>query len=261
MKIPIRKIITWSAIILTVFIFYKLAGVRSLIYPYSQFPHQKAFPHFTVYSDEPLPVSITALMDTVRQQVHALEAYDPDASFNIFFCNSPTLYGEIVQQIGRGVNSQGIYIAPLGNVFINLGFIERIRQRYGPDYRHTMLEGRVIHIVVHELAHGYIARKVGFWQYRRLPFWKQEGYAEYAAAFAETADFDKRDFLKRVSKLVDSTYLTDVPIRRAYFRSQLLVEFFLTHQGNNLNDLLDASTREDAVEKELMQWFQENSDK
>lgn len=261
MKISIRKIIIGSVILLVAIIIYQLASVHSLIYPFPQFPHKKTFPPFTVYSDEPLPLDIAALMDTVQQQVHALEAYDPGVSFNIFFCKSPTLYGEIVQQIGRGANSQGIYIAPLGNVFINLSFIKRIRQQYGPDYRHTMLEGRVSHIVIHELAHGYIARKVGFWQYRRLPFWKQEGYAEYAAAFAGTRNLDKRDFLKRVSKLRDATYLTDVPIRRAYFRSQLLVEFFLAHRGNNLGDLLDASTRDDTVEKELMQWYKENSDK
>lgn len=261
MKISIRIIVTWSAIILAGIIIYQLASVHTLIYPYPQFPHKKSFPPFTVYADEPLPVTITALIDTVRQQIQALEAYDPGASFEIFLCNSPALYGGIVERIGRGENSQGIYIAPLGNVFINLSFIEAIRRRYGPDYRYTMLEGRVSHIVIHELAHGYIARKVGFWRYRSLPFWKQEGYAEYAASLANIRKFNGGGFLMRVRKLRNPAYLTDAPIRRAYFRAQLLVEFFLAHRENNLSDLLNESTRDDAVEKELMQWYLENSDK
>ena len=99
---------------------------------------------------------------------------------------------------GSSYPAQGFNINYLNKIIISKSFISATyKQRKAANklIPYSALEGNIIEVICHETIHSFVYEKLGAKKYALIPFWKQEGYAEYAANILE-----KKKILYTVSK-------------------------------------------------------------
>lgn len=255
-----RKFLKWIAVLAALWLLFQLGKLLLLLFPQPAFSHRMEYQNYRIYSDAPLDSTFQALFDEVEQRNRAIPIYRPGRKQTVFLCRDLQRYGFYAELAGPGKFSQGFNLLPVDNVFISLPFIENIRTRFGPAYRHSLLEGSTAHIISHEIFHTFISETVGFWRARALPSWKVEGYAEYAATRYAIRNDSSDRFRVRVSRLFEPGFLAAYPLRRHYYQSQLLVEFLIEVKGLNFAAIMADGTNETETLKALHKWYNSDSD-
>ena len=135
-----------------------------------------------------------------------------------------------------------------------MSFIERIKQRYGPQYGYGILEGDVGHVITHEIIDELIVDRVGFLKGRFLPSWKKEGYCEYSASHYK-AKQDTGYSLENMVNRYSNGFYDDVGAGRKYYVfSKILVEYLLTVRNMTFDELIESTLDEGAIFEEVHDW-------
>ncbi len=203
------------------------AFVFLLVYPQVLFAHEVRYKNFTVYSRQPLDQGIYTLLDKVEAQLSASPINDPSVHPKIFLTNSQRLYSLLSLYIGSNSFGKGYPLLPTSNVFINEADVSRdLVFRKAATGSQRSLSG----VISHEITHLLIRKKFGYVKNITMPSWKKEGYSEYVAG-GSTLDYESGVKLWKASPNDGTGY--------QYFKYYLLVKYFLEHENQPVEALLD----------------------
>ncbi len=231
-----------------------LAPLAIVRYPNPMFPHEIEVGNLSLYSDAPIEAEVAAILLQVQSRVELLEIDSPNLRHRLFLCRSARRYAFFARVLGVSPSSQGVNAPLVHSVFLSQPFLDEMRSRFGSRYKYSLLEGDLVHVATHEIVHTLVTRRLGFFESRRLPHWKREGYAEYAsiaAALLADPDDDLRQRLKRFEELRSE----DVgAVRMQYLRAQLLVEYLMSVEGLTFDQLMSTDLSAATVYGRLQGW-------
>lgn len=235
-----------------------LVGLYLSVYffPYPFFPHHIEHAGFSVYSDREIPKDFGRILDDARFRVAAMEVYRGATHPRLFVCQSQRLFVLLVKLAGKRYVGQALVISAAGNIFLSEEGIESIGQRNGGRPEHSRLQGSWSAAIAHEVAHVLVASEVGSRRARKIPQWKSEGYADYAANLASVASDPDYDFVNRVDLLLDADNWRPpvTTFDRRHFRWHLIVEYLCSVRDVGFADLLDDAVTEMDSFDEMMAW-------
>jgi len=235
-----------------------LVGLYLSVYflPYPLFPHHIEYAGFSVYSDRKIPKDFDRILDDARLRVRAMELYRGAKNPRIFVCRSQRLFVLLVKLAGKRYVGQALVISAAGNIFLSEEGIESIGQRNGGQPEHSRLQGSWSAAIAHEVAHLLVVSELGSRRTRKIPQWKSEGYADYAANLASAASDPDYDLVNRIDVLFDDDNWRPpvTTFDRRHFRWHLIVEYLCSVKELSLTDLLDDAVSEKDSFDEMMAW-------
>lgn len=250
-----RRWLKWLAVLAALYLAFEGLRFAAVSFPYPLFPHRSRHGGVLVYSDAELDFDLQALFAEVEQRRALIDIADPKKTQRVFFCSSDRLYGWLTRLQGLASVAQGFSQPHLGNVFVSLPNVERIRRRFGPaEYRHTAFAGDLAQVVTHEMVHNDQATALGTWRARFLPTWKKEGYCEFASNRWSVLGDPDYDFAARVERAMDERFLANFPVRQLYYRSQILTEFLMDVRGLSFEEVTDDAVVWETAWRELRTW-------
>jgi hypothetical protein len=226
------------------------------LFPYPLFPHHVEAAGFSIYSDHEIPESFKLILDDARRRVEAMPLYSADAMPRIFVCRSRRRYEFLIKLAGKKHAGQALLVSVAGNAFFSEHGIEAVALRNQIRPAHSRLEGSWSAAIAHEVAHHLLFTEIGFRRTRRIPVWKSEGYADYAANLTELGSDPSSEILDRITLLTDDSSWQGPTgaIDRRHFRWQVMVEFLCEVKGLDLAGLLAENVTEADSWTELIAW-------
>ncbi|MFN7911077.1 MAG: hypothetical protein ACK5QC_04585 [Bacteroidota bacterium] len=147
-----------------------------IIYPNFLFGHSFKYKRFNVYSTQLLGDSIQRVLDEAEIKLSVSEIYDKDLTHNIYLCNNYTLYTFLAPFSRKAFACNYPFI---NNIFIANCDIDK-NEAYKNDKKDKYTRQLSV-LISHETTHTLIEKKIGFWKFRTLSNWKNEGYCDYVA--------------------------------------------------------------------------------
>ncbi len=145
-------------------------------FPQVLFAHNVTAQGITLYSRAPLPTAeTTACLDRAVALLRQSELAVPGRAEKIFVCDSPWLF----RLFSPTSASAFAYSVPItDHVFIaSADFRQDVARSSAPEHNTRSLSG----VIAHEITHGLIRHRLGWWRGVRLPMWVAEGYCDYVA--------------------------------------------------------------------------------
>lgn len=216
-----------------------------VVFPQPMFEHHVRYENYEVWSDEPIPASISAVLDDATRRLKTSELYKPDWTIKVFICNAPWrlwLYGMRFDTTMGG----GADMLISRNVIIRAADIPNNAVRMPEGRRLMDPELRPLsYFIAHEAAHILQSRTFGRTSYITHPEWLSEGFADYVG---KGGDFDVAEHrsLYRLGAL-------DWPPRR-YRRYHLQLDYLIREKGMTWQQLFADPPAEDAVRRMLDRW-------
>lgn len=216
--------------------------VAIIAFPQPMFAHHVRYQNYEVWSDEPIPTSIAAVLDDSTRRLATSDLYKPDWTVKVFICNAPWrlwLYGMHADTtIGGSADT-----VVSRNVFIRSADIPNNAVRMPPGRRLMDAELRPLsYFIAHEAAHILQSRTFGRTAYLTHPEWLTEGFAEYIGKGGQLDVAEHRN-LYRLGAL-------NWPPRR-YRRYHFELDYLIRQKGMTWQQLFAAPPSEDAVRRML----------
>lgn len=251
MKRVVVSIFGLGALLLIGIVIYQVSVNWLILRPASLLTFSASYENFQVHSDAPVdPAELSRVADHVGLRLDNILDYGREQQ-TVFLCNDPEIFGAFARKAGRSQNVQGFNLQPLDYIFINLDFIGETRDRNTTGHQYSILEGSESHIVAHEICHGLITRRLGYWKMRRTESWKQEGFCEYAA----TVNLKKRDASYRFEDFASAYFAGEYqrypPGKQFYIGSQLAAEYFLDHNNGTFEELMNTEIQRAEILAEI----------
>ena len=239
-------------ILLASVLIIELFHLLLLVFPQPFFRHSISYGNFHFYRDQPFSPVHFDLFQEIVDQITQSHLFDAEQHHRIFLCKTPTRYALYSFLAAKNSTSQGFALEPTGNVFVSEAYIDVIRNRYGPAFRHTFLEGSLSHIIKHEIFHSMTTRHLGFWTSRTLPSWKREGYAEYGASkHAKSVDPDFH-FMDQIDRL---WMQRDISVLRShYLQSHLLIQYLVEIESMRFDSIMTETVTEANTTRRMFAW-------
>lgn len=257
-KSTLKKIGKWVLGLFLFWCFLVLLNILIFVVPYPFFSEKLEYKNYTVYSDAEIDSSFHQILDNVNKRLEAVEINQPELNHRLFFCQSEKLFHFFTFSADLDYPQQGFNIPVFGNIFISDKFITKVQtvnKGYYEITQYCNLEGNIEEIIAHEIVHTLTYEMLDFFEYRSLPFWKMEGYAEYAANIAVVRKDTLYDLHQRIKNLNNNSFWgSDFGVLRHYYRSQILIEYLSEVKGFSFNDIVADNIKEAEVLKELKEW-------
>ena len=113
------------------------------------------------------------------------------------------------------------------------------------------MEGNIIEIICHEIIHSFVYEKLGAEKYTLIPFWKQEGYAEYAANILVKEKDSLYNFRNRVDIYLNDEFWGNNKAVKDYYEAELLVENLIKNKKLSFDVLMRDSITYDYALNQL----------
>jgi hypothetical protein len=145
------------------------------------------YKNFHIQSTEPIDNKIISILDEAEAKLSLSEIYDSTLQHDIYLCNNFGLYTLLAPLSRRAFACN----YPLfNNIFvaeIDLPKNEAYKNNPNDSYSREISS-----LIAHEISHTFIEKRLGFWKFRTLSPWKNEGYSEYVGlGRRELSDEDK----------------------------------------------------------------------
>jgi hypothetical protein len=254
MKFKWRVVLKWLLTGIMALFFVILLQVASLAFPQPFFSHKLGSLSLIAYSDEEFDDTLRDVIVGVEERLGAMEIRDPQPLQRVYICHNPKLYAFFTYLSLVPARTMGFNLSIFENTFISRTRIEEVRNGNVRNLRHTFLEGDIEQVISHELAHAYTQQKLGFRVYRTIPFWKTDGYAEYASTISAIRTDSRQPLLKRIGILLDDSFWGSSNIVRKIYQSQLLVEFLSEIKGLSFMEIMSDQVTEDRILEEMKWW-------
>lgn len=196
---------------------------------------------YTFYSDTEI-LKPEALAQELQEQLQFCKVYNDSIPIAIYFCDEAATFDFFAKITGATLPSQGFTLAYLNKVFISKPYISEVfksRNNAQKLVPYSVMSGALEAVVKHELIHAYVYEFLDAESYANLPFWKQEGYAEYAAHLALKQRDSLYSFEKRVALYRDTEFWRENMAVKSYLEASLLVELLLDQKQLTLQELFD----------------------
>ena len=204
------------------------------VFPQVLFAHSISTPGITVYSRAPLPPETSACLDRTESLLRLSELAAPGRHERIFVCDSPWLFRLFSPTSGQAF----AYSMPLtDNVFIaTADFPHDTARSASPVYNTRSLSA----VVAHEITHGLIRRRLGWWRGVRLPAWVAEGYCDYVAHEGSFPDVKGRQLM--------ASGQSDPSPSFQYYKDRQMVRYLKETRGFSFEQIVARADERVAVE-------------
>jgi len=145
-----------------------------LLYPNFLFAHTFTYQGFTIHSTQPIGDRILAVITKAEQNLSGSEIYDNQRTHHIYLCNGYSLYAFLAPQSRKAFACNYPLI---NNIFIaNCSAEKNEAYKYNEDDQYSR---QLSALISHEITHTFIEKRIGYWKFRTLSEWKNEGYCDY----------------------------------------------------------------------------------
>jgi hypothetical protein len=155
------------------------------------FAYSTKYKNFRVYSTDRIDNNIYNIIDETRSHLYTSSINDTIITHNIYLCNSYSLYSLFAPFVRK---SFACNYCPIISIFVsncNVGKDEAYKNDENDSYIRQLNE-----LMAHEITHTLTEKKLGFWKYRTLERWKNEGYSE-TIGYSEVINLTTaKEFLK-----------------------------------------------------------------
>jgi hypothetical protein len=199
--------------------------------------------NFNIYPDSEI-TSAEILIEKVNDRVIACEIFKKDLEHNIYISSSEKKFSFFAKILGSSYPAQGFNVNYLNKIFISKSFInetQKKRKAANKIIPYSALEGDIIEIICHEIIHSFVYDKLGAEKYALIPFWKQEGYAEYAANISIKEKDSLYSFNNRVEIYLDDEFWGSNKVVKDYYEAELLVENLIENKKQSFDLLMSDS--------------------
>lgn len=228
------KIVNYS--ILGLFALY----LTLIAYPNVLFGHTLKYKHFNVHSTKALDDNIQAILDEAEKNLSASELYDRNLIQNIYLCDGYTLYS-FLAPLSRKAFACNYPL--INNIYIaNCDIVKN--QAYKNNEQDNYAR-RLSELIAHETTHSLIENKLGFWKFRFLATWKNEGYAEYIG-------YNNADALKDAKQFL-ATHKDDNGGRAIYRKYYYAVAFLKEAEKMTFDEIIASDVTIDQVLNKIEQ--------
>ena len=236
-----RKIFVYSALVIGAIMLAAAGGISALLnWPELLIGHHISEGRLELWSDRPF--TIASGREVLRAVEHRLKKSPlpaGDRVRRVFVVNSE--WRRRLLFLHRA-NVGGLNYFPLtSNVFVRSAEIETGRV-IGPSGEYAKPPRTLAYYAAHEIAHGLIGEKIGFWRHMLIPAWLNEGLADYIA-LPGTDDREKMVFL-----LKSGDKSMDPAASGQYRRYRLMVTLALERQRWSLDQLLQSRLSQQEAE-------------
>lgn len=248
----LRKTIKWSGIAVGLLAVIILLAIGVLTTPGPFFPEEKQYGAITVHSEIPIGRETDSIMAEVFTRLEAVPIYDPEKRFNLCLCYAQDKFTFFARLTRRANRIMGFNL--WGNVYINGDFLKELAISTGGKPKYMAREGSMVHVITHELMHGYLDARRGF-SFKSLPEWKVEGYCEYGV----NQYIAPRDSGYSISERID-IYLDDslwnrvASTHRPHYKWGLMMEYLINVKGMGFDQVMANGVTQDIVYREMMSW-------
>ena len=239
---------------LLIYIIFTLSHTHHLYYPDPYFEHRASYRNFHLYSDRPIDLNITRIIDEVSVRMQPVDEYNPEAEHHVYLTNDPATFGIFARELNLSTTVQALTINPMGYILVNMTAVEHTRNIYRDRYPHTLYHGDLAYIISHELMHVLTTRELGFVSSWFLPRWKREGYAEYGASLNGRIHNPSYSLADRTLRFLNGFYEELSDNQRFYIRSSLICEYLIDVEGMTFGQLIDSPLHTDSVFVRLKNW-------
>lgn len=257
-KSTLKKIGKWSLRLFLFLCFLLLMQFLIIAVPYPFFSEKLEYKNYTVYSDAEIDSSFHQTLDNVDKRLEAVEINQPELNHRLFFCQSEKLFRFFTFISEGDYPQQGFNVPALGNIFISDKFIKKLHaahKGYNEITQYSCSEGNIEELITHEIVHSLTYEMLEYFEDWSLPFWKREGYAEYAANIAVVKKDTLYNLHRRIENLNDDSFWGPTFGKlRHYYQSQILIEYLSEVKGLSFNDIVADDIKETEVLKELKEW-------
>lgn len=251
-----RRLIRGVLILVGIYVAFEAGRVLLISFPEFYFGYREEHAFASVSSDVPFDIDTASFVADLEERAAFVPILKVSKRQNVFLAREHSRFAFIAQVAGQGANAQGLSLPWRNNVVVSRTFVEHIGERFGDDYRHTMLAGDLVQVTLHEIVHNATAEQLGWLAFRGLPPWKREGYAEYTSNLWSVAQDPDDDFRVRARRMLAQDYLANDPVRRFYARSQILVEYLAEVRGLSFSEIMDDGMSQKDVLAEVESWLQ-----
>ena len=249
----LKIFLKWTGIIVGIIIVLILLDISVLANPGLFFQEAKQYGSITVYSEEPIGEETDSIMSEVFYRLERVPIYDPDRSYNLCLCSTQEKFSFFSRLTIRSNRIMGFSL--FGSAYVNEDLIKELGMRTGGQPKYLTREGSVVHVITHELMHGYITDAYGNYAARILPEWKIEGYCEYGANQFVAPQDSGYSIPERIDiYLDDSRWNPTAEIHRPHYVWGLMVEYLINVRGLTFEQVMDDSINKRNVYQDMMDW-------
>jgi len=197
-----------------------------LAYPNLLFSYSFKYKSITIHSRDPIPVDIKVIVESAEYRLMKSELYSADFQHNIYLCNSYPLY-TLLAPLSR--RSFACNYPILNNIFVAQSDISK-NESY-TENNNEKDKRQLDELIAHEMTHTFIEKGIGYWGFRTLATWKNEGYSEYIGYNREIALDEIQHFM--------SEYKQDKSEGVKYRRYHYAVTYSIQHRNFNFKQLVE----------------------
>lgn len=223
--------------------------VFAFFYHFAFYSFQQKRDHYKIYSETPIDsLRLNTIIDLVDEKFNQ-NNIKLDTDISLFFSTKSNNY--FASNFFRGKHTAGMSYNSLNRIIICPSNFEnnKITRSIDP-YNHRKLSD----ILVHELTHQHLVKKIGLLKSYFIEKWKNEGYCEYIAN-SSTIDieFAKKVFLSYDKKQKEIFYNKKdfTCIAYDYFKYRIRVDYLLTYKKIDFDTFIKSKYNIMALEKEI----------
>lgn len=217
------------------------------------FNHHYEVENFNLYSDSEIN-SPDILIEEINDRVIASEIFKKNLEHNIYIISSENKFRFLAKITGSSYPAQGFNINYLNKILVSESFINETynkRKAANKLIPYSAMEGNIIEIICHEIIHSFVYEKLGAEKYTLIPFWKQEGYAEYAANILVKEKDSLYNFRNRVDIYLNDEFWGNNKAVKDYYEAELLVENLIKNKKLSFDVLMRDSITYDYALNQL----------
>jgi hypothetical protein len=218
-------------IILLLILALELVHFSVLANPQKLFNYNLDLGRYKIYSDIPISIDFIQKIIAADKNISQSEVYTASLTANIFICGNEDLYAIFPFLTGMSTMSSGLTISAVNNIFLNVTRIDQLHRYSDSRINYSHLNGNFSQILAHELTHQLITDEMGFWNARKFPRWKAEGYCEYNSTISDIRSDSLYSFAKRCEDYFEHNLYGANAHSRFYYKSQLMVEYLFEIEG------------------------------
>ena len=168
----------------------------------------------------------------------------PTPPYSFTISNKEKKFSFFAKITGSSYPAQGFNINYVNKIIISKSFINETHKERKAAKKlipFSALDGDIIEVICHEIIHSFVYEKLGAKKYALVPFWKQEGYAEYAANISVKEKDSLYNFNNRVDIYLDDGFWGDNKAVKDYYEAELLVENLIENKKLSFDLLMSNS--------------------
>lgn len=157
-------------------IIFILVYMSCILFPQFLFSHKLNYKSFTVYYNEDLDEDqLKLVLNKAEGLLNDSEIFDKTKNQDIFLTDG---YNQFTFFALLSKKSFAVNYPLVQNIFVSHSVIsEDLVSRNGIENNRRSLSG----VIAHETIHSALENEVGLFNYKVMPKWKVEGYADYIA--------------------------------------------------------------------------------